>query len=191
MITNAKITIAQFIPAAAGIGDSGKNENTKLRTRKARATSLTSPPQLPRDHGRGSNSSLRHRFRRMLPMERMYEKSRAAFDKLMMAFKATSEPKLRAEIRRDIARTMMRELTGISQPGRTYIALAVFHNQYRFGRLTCSTYAEKGRPLSLAKAHTLREEDAMTVIVPIIDRDIRIVVKKIVADIDPVELYST
>lgn len=38
----------------------------------------------------------------------------------MMAFKATSEPKLRAEMRSDTTRTMMRELTGMSQPGRTY-----------------------------------------------------------------------
>lgn len=36
-----------------------------------------------------------------------------------MALRATSEPKLRAEMRRETIRTAIRELTGMSQPGRT------------------------------------------------------------------------
>lgn len=36
-----------------------------------------------------------------------------------MALRATSEPKLRAEMRRETIRTATRELTGMSQPGRT------------------------------------------------------------------------
>lgn len=55
----------------------------------------------------------------MAPMHTIYEKRRAALERLMIAFNATSEPKLRAEMRSDTTRTMMRELTGISQPGRT------------------------------------------------------------------------
>lgn len=62
---------------------------------------------------------MRKRFNRMAPMHTIYEKRRAALERLMIAFNATSEPKLRAEMRSDTTRTMMRELTGISQPGRT------------------------------------------------------------------------
>ena len=54
-------------------------------------------------------------------MQMIYEKRRAALERLMMAFKATSEPKLRAEMRSDTTRTTIRELTGMSQPGRTYV----------------------------------------------------------------------
>ena len=54
-------------------------------------------------------------------MERMYEKRRAAFERLMMAFRATSEPKLRAEMSREMKRTTWIELTGMSQPGRTCV----------------------------------------------------------------------
>ena len=54
-------------------------------------------------------------------MERMYEKRRAALERLMMAFRATSEPKLRAEMSREMKRTTRIELTGMSQPGRTFV----------------------------------------------------------------------
>ena len=37
----------------------------------------------------------------------------------MTALRATSEPKLRAEIKRETARTTRRALMGISQPGGT------------------------------------------------------------------------
>ena len=54
-------------------------------------------------------------------MERMYEKRRAALERLMMAFRATSEPKLRAEMSREMSSTTRIELTGMSQPGRTFL----------------------------------------------------------------------
>ena len=38
----------------------------------------------------------------------------------MMAPRATSEPKLRAEMRRETPRTTISALTGMSQPGRTF-----------------------------------------------------------------------
>ena len=50
---------------------------------------------------------------------------------------------------------------------------------------------ENGKPLSLANAHTWRLEDAMQVIVPTMDKRIKIVVKKAVAAIEFVELYKT
>ena len=54
-------------------------------------------------------------------MDIMYEKRRAALERLMMAFRATSEPKLRAEMSREMSRTTRIELTGMSQPGRTFV----------------------------------------------------------------------
>ena len=94
-------------------------EKAMLNIKNANATLLIRDPHLSNDQGRGSSSSLRKRFNRMAPMDIIYEKRRPALERLMIAFKATSEPKLRAEMRSDTTRTTMRELTGISQLGRT------------------------------------------------------------------------
>ena len=50
---------------------------------------------------------------------------------------------------------------------------------------------ENGKPLSLANAQTWRLEDAIQVMVPTMDKRIRIVVIKVVAAIEFVELYKT
>jgi hypothetical protein len=53
-------------------------------------------------------------------MEVMYEISRAALEREMIALRATAEPKFRAVMARLTPRTTMIAFTGMSQPGRTW-----------------------------------------------------------------------
>lgn len=65
------MTTAQFIPSGPGTGVSGKKDSTKLNDKNANATSLTSAPHLPNDHGLSSSSSLRSRLSLTAPMVAM------------------------------------------------------------------------------------------------------------------------
>lgn len=103
-----KITIAQLKSksqfALPTLGAIGKNEKTKPTRRKARETSLMTPPHFPSEKRLGSSGWPRRRFNRTLPIEMIYEKISAALGTERIAWRAAFEPKLIADSTRATAR---------------------------------------------------------------------------------------
>ena len=120
MHTEPNIRILQFMNAGVGFTSDGKNDQTKVKTRKMSEAMFRGRPNLPRSKRRGSSCSLRHRFNAMHEMEQIYEARIATSEREAMLLKATVEPMLMRASRHDTMQETRTALTGISHPRGTW-----------------------------------------------------------------------
>ncbi len=122
------MAIFQFIVVASTGVAIGKKQKTKKMNKNARAIALIAKPQRPRVKTEGGNGSPRHLFKKMQPMERIYELSNADIVKETIAFSATLEPRLMSEIATPNTKLITTALRGMFQPGLTYFKSVSLYN---------------------------------------------------------------
>lgn len=114
------MAIFQFIVLASTGVAVGKKQKTKNVERNPSAIALITKPQRPRVKADGGSGSRRSRFRKMQPIESIYELSNADIVRETIALRATLEPRLIREIATPHAKETTTALRGMFHPGLTY-----------------------------------------------------------------------
>lgn len=123
------MAIFQFIVVASTGVAVGKRQKTKNVKRNPSAIALLIKPQRPSVKADRGSGSRRSRFRKMQPIESIYELSNADMVRETIALRATLEPRLIREMATPHPKETTTALRGTFHPGLTYYQSASLYSK--------------------------------------------------------------